>query len=36
MALELNWRGFDARNLYAMVGGLGAWEKAGYPVTTGD
>ena len=32
MALELSQRGYDARNLHALLGGLDAWEKVGYPI----
>jgi len=28
-------RGGDPQKVYAMVGGLDAWEEAGYPITKG-
>jgi rhodanese-related sulfurtransferase len=32
VALAVIERGFDAHNVYALVGGLQAWEAAGYAV----
>ena len=32
MALQLVERGIDEARVYALLGGLAAWEGAGYPV----
>ena len=35
MAQYVISHGADARAVYVLLGGLEAWEKAGYPVTRG-
>jgi rhodanese-related sulfurtransferase len=35
VALQVINRGMDLENVYALLGGLGAWQTAGYPVESG-
>jgi rhodanese-related sulfurtransferase len=36
VALYVINQGIDPRRVYALVGGLAAWDAAGYPLASGD